>query len=409
MKYTQFIFIVLLFLTFSCQEGESASVIENESSIKEGYWQGSLILQEYEVIFDFLVDKDQKWTVYNDKEVIALNQLEVIGDSLQITFNSYPNFFKFKVDSSGELNGYFLHPDIGENMKLSFNARYTGKERAKKLKTESPFNVEGNWETRFRPGADNEFPAVGKFTQNNTTVKGTFLKRSGDARFLSGGMNDNILTLTSFDGSYASIYVAELRNDTLYGKQLSGNEGHTEWIAFRNENYKLENPDSLTFMVKDSFKLSLKTIEGEDFVYPNAAYNNKVTIVQIMGTWCPNCLDETVFFKELYEEYNEQGLEIFSVAYERPKTFEEQAARLQRYKDHTHIPYPLLLGSGLSDNKASEDFSMLNRVSAFPTAIFINRKGEVVKIKTGFSGPGTGELYEQTKREIRNFVEELLH
>ena len=128
-----------------------------------------------------------------------------------------------------------------------------------------------------------------------------------------------------------------------------------------------------------------------------------------MGTWCPNCLDETIFFKEIYEKYHKSGLEIIGVAYEKPTTFDDQAKRVQRFIKNEEISYPILIGGGLSDNKVSKDFSMLNKIAAFPTAIYINRKGEVAKIYTGFSGPGTGKIYEKYKKETMAFIEDLLH
>lgn len=408
MKYTQFIIISVLFLTFSCQNSENSLSEEKTTLLEEGYWQGSLNIQGYDLLFDFSVDENQKWIIYNDEEIVPLNTVEKKQDNYQITFVTYPNYFNFNIDSLGNLSGYFYNPDIGEASQLDFTARYVGKEKAEQRKTESTFTVDGNWRTLFRPGADNEYPAVGKFTQNENEVRGTFLKRSGDSRFLKGMMDKDSLILTSFDGSHASIYLAHLKNDTLFGTLINRNEGSTSWIAFRDDNYTLGDTDEFTYLVKDTFQLQLKTMEGEDFYFPNPNYENKVVIIQIMGTWCPNCLDETVFFKELYEKYNHQGLEIISVGYERPEKFEDQVARLKRYQENTEIPYLMVLGNGLANNKASEDFSMLNRVSAFPTSIFLNRKGDVVKIKTGFSGPGTGELYEQSKKEIQNLVEELL-
>jgi hypothetical protein len=51
---------------------------------------------------------------------------------------------------------------------------------------------------------------------------------------------------------------------------------------------------------------------------------------------------------------------------------------------------------------------MLNRVLGFPTTIFIDREGEVRKIHTGFSGPGTGVHYEMFVEEFNTFMNELL-
>ena len=51
---------------------------------------------------------------------------------------------------------------------------------------------------------------------------------------------------------------------------------------------------------------------------------------------------------------------------------------------------------------------MLNHVLAFPTLIFIDRKGDVRRIHTGFSGPGTGQHYVEFKKEFTALLDELL-
>ena len=50
---------------------------------------------------------------------------------------------------------------------------------------------------------------------------------------------------------------------------------------------------------------------------------------------------------------------------------------------------------------------MLNHVLSYPTTIFIDKKGMVRKIKTGFNGPATGDKFVQFKKEFKAFVTEL--
>jgi len=57
---------------------------------------------------------------------------------------------------------------------------------------------------------------------------------------------------------------------------------------------------------------------------------------------------------------------------------------------------------------AAKALPMLNKVISYPTAIFIDKKGKVREIHTGFSGPGTGEDDEQYKKETQELIEELL-
>jgi len=50
----------------------------------------------------------------------------------------------------------------------------------------------------------------------------------------------------------------------------------------------------------------------------------------------------------------------------------------------------------------------IKKISAFPTSIFIDKKGKIRKIDSGFNGPATGEYYTKFKKEFEQFVEKLL-
>ncbi|MCO6495159.1 MAG: TlpA family protein disulfide reductase [Bacteroidetes bacterium] len=408
MKQLKYLFIVFfsIFIT-ACSNSNNTKV--NNHLLKDGFWLGSLNIQGYTVSFSFLIENDQIKTLYNSDEEIEMQKLSINGDSILAYFQNYPTFLKFKIENDTQINGYYLNPDYGDESKFNFAAFYVGnKTIAKANNSKESYDLSGTWETYFRPGTEKQYPAVGQFKMENGVIKGTFLKPSGDARFLEGSFKNNKLQLSSFDGSYATVYVAELRNDTLFGKYMSRNKGEIEWIATKNPNFKLEDSDKRTILVKDKFELNFKTIDGNDFHYPNPDFEGKTVIIQILGTWCPNCLDEGDFFKTLYEKYHDKGLEIFGVSYENPTEFNAQAERVRRLINAKKYPYPILVGGDLASNKIAKDFSMLDKVRAFPTSIFINKKGDVVRVETGFSGPGTGKMHEEYTKMITQYVESLL-
>ena len=117
-------------------------------------------------------------------------------------------------------------------------------------------------------------------------------------------------------------------------------------------------------------------------------------------------MDETAFFTELYEKYNPQGLEIISLAFERFKDFDKASSAVNRVKTYFDAKYHFLIAGTSSKENASNALPMINAVMSYPTAIFINKKGEVVKIHTGFSGPGTSE-YTPYVLETTGLVEKL--
>ena len=174
----------------------------------------------------------------------------------------------------------------------------------------------------------------------------------------------------------------------------------------------LPSANELTFLKEgyDSLDFSFPDEDGNMVSLTDERFDNKVVIVQIMGTWCPNCLDESKYYTKYYQANAERGLEIVALAFEYAKTEDKAFASIKRLRDKLDISYPILLAQyGTSDKaKAQEKLPMLNHVLSYPTSIFIDKTGKVRKIHTGFNGPATGEKYEEFKTEFESFVGGLL-
>jgi thiol-disulfide isomerase/thioredoxin len=48
----------------------------------------------------------------------------------------------------------------------------------------------------------------------------------------------------------------------------------------------------------------------------------KYSSLQMSGTWCPNCMDETKFLASWYDQTKDRGVEILGLAYERKPDFD---------------------------------------------------------------------------------------
>jgi thiol-disulfide isomerase/thioredoxin len=140
------------------------------------------------------------------------------------------------------------------------------------------------------------------------------------------------------------------------------------------------------------------------------AYKNKVVIVQILGSWCPNCMDETRFLSAWYLQNKSRGLAIIGLAYERMASFANAKKMLQPFISRLHVTYPILAtGVTVSDSLRTEKtLPEIQEIIGFPTTIFVDKKGMIRKIHTGFNGPGTGEHYEVYKKEFNELVNSLL-
>jgi thiol-disulfide isomerase/thioredoxin len=406
--------INLLFLTLFLAINNNFS-----QKIKTGYWNANLQLNETTILpFILEINKIKKeliFTIHNAEEKINLISVKNIKDSFQLDFPHFHSFIRFNVKNNIEINGFWYNLNKSNNYKISFSANFqeTKGQSKETCNNNSSSKLFGKWKTKFSPNTKNEEIAIGLFKEYNDVnnkLTGTFLTETGDYRFLEGKICENQFYLSCFDGSHAFFFTGKINNAKIEGTFYSGKHYQTTWISERDDLFELKNPDSITFLInKEPFKFKMKDLEGKEFIFPNDKYVNKVTIIQIMGTWCPNCLDETKFLKELYDKYKHKELEIISIAYETPTEFVEQVKKINLLKNRLNLTNMFLVGGQANKTLASEHFSMLNEIISFPTAIFINKKGEVVKIHTGFNGPGTGEIYQKFVLETEKYVLELLN
>ena len=388
-------------------------------ALQPGHWRAEIAMNDRLFIPFFLdISKNKNQIlleVVNADERIILRDISVKNDSVYAHFPEMDAQIVFQVSEKGnELRGYWINFARKEPIKIPLNA-YISTENIERISfsaagnSNANQNLTGKWDVTFNPKAKPR-KAIGSFEVKNTKVTGTFLTETGDYRFLEGNMNGNEFALSSFNGSWAFYFTGTISGDSIQGKYYSGVSFSTDWIASKNEQAKLREHEELTYVINDAafnFK-ELEELNGKPFSFPGKKYKDKVVIFQIMGTWCPNCIDEINYFKTLYANYNKQGLEIVALAYEVGEDKKAQIKKLKAFKKRTGIPYKVVLAGTSKTEVAARHFPMVNGVMSFPTTIFVDKKGKIQKIFTGFSGPATGNAYKEIKDEIQYEVEELL-
>jgi thiol-disulfide isomerase/thioredoxin len=401
--FTSFLFLFLSISTF-------ASILP-----KQGEWIAKLQLNNTtELPFRMVIEQKKdapEIVIKNGEEQINLIYKSNNSDTLIYTFKDFDSDLYLICKTNKTIEGYWHNKNRKGKYTIPFTAHFCkgflfechdNKELSKNI-------LARKWKTTFAPGTNDEFPALGLFNQNDKHLSGTFLTETGDFRFLDGNIFGDKLYLSCFDGSHAFLFIANLKNDTLVGDFFSGTHYKTNWIANPDDQYELTDPNKLTYVVNDTpLTFGFNNINLEPFLFPNEEYKNKVTIIQIMGSWCPNCMDETRYYMDLHKKYAEQGLEIIMIGYESGANEEEYAEKLQRLKKRYSIPFTMLIGGAANKHKAAQDFAMLNNIISFPTSIFVDRNGKISKVHTGFTGPSTEEYYSEYMLETENLIKELL-
>ena len=399
--------VVLFLLLFVFQ----ISFSQDLKLIRKGSWKGELAMNDrlnipFSIDFSFL--KDQLvMEIVNADERLKM-KLKSENDSVTAFFPESEAFLKFKLDqNNNEIRGYWINPNKKSIVKIPFNAWYNNEITEMAANTS---NISGRWKTTFSPNSQEPENAVGLFEQTAGTIKGTFLTETGDYRYLGGTIGTNKFSLSTFNGSWAFLFEGKVVGDSLYGDFYSGQSYHSSWVAKRDAQAQLKDESSLTYVINDmSFQFkNVKDFKGDPFIYPNKKLKDKVVVFQIMGTWCPNCIDETKYLSELYKEYHKRGVEIIGLAYENGSNQNAQIKRLKAFQKRLKVPYKILLAGSNSKEVASEQFPMLNGIMSFPTTIMVDKTGKIRFIYTGFSGPATGTFYKELKEVIRYDIEDLL-
>lgn len=399
--------LIYLFFCTTALFGQNSLTIKS-LNIKSGDWSAYLRLTEKDKLpFKLIVNKSF-FSIQNADEIIQLSNCRVFNDSVIVDFPTFNSSLHFSVKGKKKLIGYWINYNKGKDYKIPFIANYGYKTRFEQNSYEKPVNIDGNWKIAFEYKTDPEM-SIGVFKQSNQNLSGTFLTETGDYRYLEGNQFGSSFNLSCFDGSHAFLFKAEIKNDTLIGRFLSGIHWEGCWMGVKDDSFVLNNPDSITTIINnDLFSFTLKDLNGNNFTFPNNDFKNKVVIIQIMGTWCPNCMDETRYYKELYSKYHSQGLEIISIGYEVGDTFEDYAKKISILKERLGLNFTFLVGGAANKSLASEQFSMLNEVISFPTSIYIGRDGTVRRVHTGFNGPGTGSYYTEYIEKTNQLIEFLL-
>jgi thiol-disulfide isomerase/thioredoxin len=194
------------------------------------------------------------------------------------------------------------------------------------------------------------------------------------------------------------------------GHYYAGVAWEEPWIGKRNDMYKLRDPETITTLKSQSDKVtfSFNNILDKKVSLADLRYKNKPVIIQIMGTWCPNCMDETAYLAGLYNTYANQGLEIIALAYERTPDLNKVKNNITRLKTKFDARYEFLITGLTGKDKASESLPFLNKITTFPTLILLDKNHNVKTIYAGFNGPGTGNEYVAFKSKFENLVKDLI-
>ena len=241
-------------------------------------------------------------------------------------------------------------------------------------------------------------------------VSAAILRVDGDTGAITGAYKNGRFVLSHFSGYRPNVLeITLLKNGDLDILQ----NGKTKLSAVRADlaqakGIPLPADPALHTGVKDpseAFRFSFPDLEGKIVSNTDARFQNKVVLVEVTGSWCPNCHDEAPFLVELYRKFHDRGLEIVALSFEEADQLRDPV-RLRAFVKKYGIEYTMLLCGEQDDAKVK--LTQTENWNAWPTTFFLGRDGRVRSVHAGFPSIGSGDLFREAKADFIVQVERLL-
>jgi thiol-disulfide isomerase/thioredoxin len=341
-------------------------------------------------------------------ERTAIPEMSRSGESLNLNFSEYGAEMRGAWDG-GTWSGVYLRHRTTGTTSFPFSA---SPDRALPAGLPAELPV-GTFQVRFEDEPADEADTVAKFWKEGTALHGTFIAPDGDYGLLEGKSQGGSLQLHRFTGWQATLIEIEPSGDEWKGTVFAASldrprpfvlqpRAADQVEARARPQPRMKNPDS-------PFAFACAAPTGETVHNSDERFKGKPMIVDIMGTWCHNCLDEAPVLQQLQNQYGKDGLEIVGLSFEIRNDAALARKNLKLFKDRFGLTYTLLFCGDLDDANVDRQLgSQIENFFAYPTALFIDRTGKVQTIHSGFKGPGAGDEFKAQVAEFQKLASRLV-
>lgn len=375
-----------------------------------GLWDATITFNGQDIPFRMQITGDgsnlQGW-LFNGKDKVVASSASFQDGSLVLNFDSYAAKLEAKLQD-GALVGQY-----GPMLKKSYPITAHRQQGIKVAFNLSVPSIDGLWEVAVKSSKGEQAWRLIVQQKSAIDVSAAILRVDGDTGALTGGYKNGKFVLSHFSGGRPALMILTPAADGTLGIDMTDLHGKSQMTATRPDVARAKglpppaDPDRHT-TVKDAsepFRFSFPDLNGKIVSNTDARFQGKVVLVNVTGSWCPNCHDEAPFLAELYRKYRSQGLEVVALSFEEDDQL-KNPARLRAFMKEYGIDYTVLL-AGVPDDRDAKLTQSVN-LNSWPTTFFLGRDGRVRFVHAGFPGPASGALYHQAVKEFYSQVDSLL-
>jgi len=373
-----------------------------------GLWDATITLNSVQIPFriEFAGDGSnvKGWFFNGDEKVISTaGKLE--NGALVLNFDQYAT----KLEASfknGQLEGQY------SPVQKKVAAFHATRAVATPVTDAQAPSIAGNWEIGVKsPKGELAWRLIVR--QTGPEVSAAILRVDGDTGALTGRYGDGKFVLSHFSAARPGLMELKPASDGTLDVTLTNFKETTQYKATRPAEARakgLPEPTdpSLHTRVKDPsepFRFSFPDLNGRLVSNTDARFQNKVLIVNVTGSWCPNCHDEAPFLAALYHRYHDDGLEIVALSFEEADQLKDPT-RLRAFIKQYGIDYTVLLGGEPAEVR--DKLPQTENLNTWPATFFVGRDGRVRAVHAGYAGAASGDAHRQLTEEITVQVEKLL-
>jgi peroxiredoxin len=380
------------------------SVSAQNKELEQGVWRGIFKVGHIDIPFNFEVkkgaDKSVIFTALNGDRRDDFHVKYISSDSIQVALNTYETVWFARIESNGSISGVQKSLVQGNTARiLPFTAEAGKSYRFVAPGNEIPpkGNITGKWSLKIESPGKDVPDRVAVFEQKGNKLTGIILSVTGDTRELEGNVQGDAFFLSGVTGSSPAYVTGKIIDDNKISGAIGASSEPIRFDAIRNESAALPDAYSLTFLKPgfDKLDFTFPDINGKPVSLSDEKYKGKVVIIEIMGTWCPNCIDQVQFLAPWFKENKHKGVEAIGLAFEARDDLAFAKGTLTKLKNRYDIQYDLLFAGKVGGNVVAEKLPAIDKFLAYPTTIIVGRDGKVKEIHTGFSGKGTGQFYDE--------------
>jgi thiol-disulfide isomerase/thioredoxin len=378
-----------------------------------GLWDASVTVHgkdnaELVVPFRFEISGDGdhiQGSFFNGDQRVTSTGGRFEGGSLLLNFDHYATRLEATYEN-GELHGKYGNP-ARTLSEFSAHPHAAGATAA----AAAP-NIDGQWEIEVEsPKGEHAWRLI--VNQKGADVSAAILRIDGDTGTLTGEYRDGKFLLSHFSGARPSVLEAEPQADGSLRLTLKSAGPAKVLSAWRPADARAKglpepsDPEHFTRVKNpdEAFAFSFPDLTGKLVSNTDPKFKDKVVLVNITGSWCPNCHDEAPFLEALYREYKSRGFEIVALDFEEPEQ-RKDPTRLQAFLKKYGIEYTYLLAGEPSELQAK--IPQAENLNSWPTTFFLGRDGRVRAVHAGFAAAASGPYHDELKREVSETIEQLL-